>query len=201
MMVLIEINPKVAHGSISRIYFKPMGTQRIPVEQRSKALQSYYANLEANRAKSREKAKERYYANKEEKLLKNAKYRKENPDKWTLIKAVSNKRYNKRRFFFVRACGVAVRINDSTEAEQLSVILSRAWYNQRGRCAYTGKKLDRTAQVDHKTPVSRGGDNSASNIHWVTADANWVKRDRTHEEFIGLCKDIAGYIEENRPKK
>jgi len=178
-----------------------MGIQRVPVEQRSKALQSYYANLDANRAKMREKAKARYYANKEEKLLRNAKYRKDNPEKWKLIKEVSNKKYNKRRFFFVRACGIAVRVDDSTEAEQLSLILSRAWYNQRGRCAYTGKKLGRTAQVDHKTPISRGGDNSASNLHWVTADANWVKRDRTHKEFLSICSDISAYIEANKHGK
>ena len=190
-----------SNDCISRTYLTHMGIQRVPTEQRSKALQSYYANLEANRAKMREKAKARYYANKEEKLLRNAKYRKENPAKWKLIKEVSNKKYNKRRFFFVRACSIAVRVDDNTEAERLCLILSRAWYNQRGRCAYTGKKLDRTAQVDHKTPVSRGGNNEASNLHWVTADANWVKRDKTHDEFIALCSDISGYIEQNKPRK
>jgi 5-methylcytosine-specific restriction endonuclease McrA len=178
-----------------------MGTQRVPTDQRSKALKSYYSNIDANRAKMREKAKARYYANKEEKLLRNAKYRKENPIKWKLIKEVSNKKYNKRRFFFVRACSIAVRVDDSSEAEHLCSVLSRTWYNQRGRCAYTGKKLDRTAQVDHKTPVSRGGSNEASNLHWVTADANWVKRNKTHEEFLSICSDIAAYIEANKHGK
>ncbi len=149
----------------------------------------------------REKAKARYYANKEEKLLRNAKYRKENPDKWRLIKEVSNKKYNKRRFFFMRAAHHALRVNDTDEASVLCAILSRAWYNQRGRCAYTGKKLDRTAQVDHKVPISRGGTNDASNIHWVTSDANWVKRDKTHDEFVAICSDIAAYIEANKPSK
>ncbi len=178
-----------------------MNHQRIPESERSPALKFYYENLEANRAKSRERAKARYYANKEAKLLKNSEYRRNNPDKWRLIKEVSNKKYNKRRFFFVRACCTAVRVDDNTEAERLCLILSRAWYNQRGRCAYTGKKLDRTAQVDHKTPISRGGNNEASNLHWVTADANWVKRDKTHDEFIALCSDISGYIEQNKPRK
>jgi len=175
-----------------------MGIQRVPTEERSKALKSYYANLEANRAKMREKAKARYYANKQEKLLRNAKYRKDNPDKWRLIKEVSNKKYNKRRFFFIRAAHHAIRLNDNDEAVELCAVLSRAWYNQRGRCAYTGVKLDRTAQVDHKTPVSRGGTNDASNLHWVTPDANRVKRDKTHAEFIAICSDIAAYIEANK---
>ena len=176
-------------------------TQRVPTEERSPALRSYYANLEANRAKMREKAKARYYAHKEEKLLRNAKYRKENPEKWRLIKEVSNKKYNKRRFFFVRACGIALRLNDAIEAEHLAKVLARAWYNQRGVCAYTGKRLDKHAQVDHKTPVSRGGSNDASNLHWVTADANAVKRTHTHEEFIAICTDIAAYIEANKHAK
>jgi hypothetical protein len=176
-------------------------TQRVPTEERSPALKSYYANLEANRAKMREKAKARYYANKEEKLLRNAKYRKDNPEKWRLIKEVSNKKYNKRRFFFMRAAHHALRVNDTDEANHLCAIISRAWYNQRGRCAYTGKKLDRTAQLDHKTPVSRGGINEPSNLHWVTADANWVKRSHTHEEFIAICSDIAAYIEANKHGK
>jgi 5-methylcytosine-specific restriction endonuclease McrA len=175
-----------------------MNHQRVPTEERSPALKFYYANLEANRAKSREKAKARYYANKQEKLLRNAKYRKDNPEKWRLIKEVSNKKYNKRRFFFMRAAHHAIRVNDSDEAIELCAVLSRAWYTQRGRCAYTGVKLDRTAQVDHKIPVSRGGTNHASNLHWVTPDANWVKRDRTHSEFIAICTDIAAYIEANK---
>ena len=178
-----------------------MNHQRIPESERSPALKFYYENLEANRAKARERAKARYYANKEAKLLKNAEYRRNNPDKWRLIKEVSSKKYNKRRFFFVRACSIAMRLNDATEAEHLAKVLARAWYNQRGVCAYTGKRLDKSAQVDHKIPVSRGGNNDASNLHWVTADANWVKRSHTHEEFIAICSDIAAYIEANKHGK
>ena len=175
-----------------------MGIQRVPADERSNALKSYYANLEANRAKMREKAKARYYANKEEKLLRNAKYRKDNPEKWRLIKEVSNKKYHRRRFFFCRALSAIHHVGMADNPDQVCAILSRAWYNQRGRCAYTGVRLDRTAQVDHKTPVSRGGINDASNLHWVTADANWVKRDKTHAEFIAICSDIAAYIEANK---
>jgi 5-methylcytosine-specific restriction endonuclease McrA len=162
-------------------------TQRVPTEQRSPALKAYYANLEANRANMREKAKARYHADKQAKLLKNAEYRRNNPEKLKLIKELSNKKYNKRRFFFVRACSIAVRMEDGSETNQLAAILSRAWYNQRGRCAYTGKRLDRKAQVDHKTPVTRGGDNDSQNLHWVTADVNNAKGSMTHDEFLAVC--------------
>lgn len=178
-----------------------MNHQRIPESERSPALAFYYQNLEVNRAKARERAKARYYANKEEKLLRNAKYRKENPDKWSLIKEVSNKKYHKRRFFFCRALSAIYHVGSAERPDKVCAILSRAWYEQRGRCAYTGVKLDRTAQVDHKTPVSRGGTNDASNLQWVTPEANWVKRDRTHDEFIAICSDIAAYIEANKPRK
>jgi len=174
--------------------------QRIPTDKRSKALQYYYDNLDKLRAIQRERAKVSYYANKEAKLLTNAKYRKDNPEKWKLIKKVSNAKYDKRRFFFRRALGAIAHVGSGDNPDHVCAILSRAWYNQRGRCAYTGKRLGRDGQVDHKIPVSRGGTNAADNLHWVTAQANNVKRDKTHEEFITLCVDIAEYIEQNTPK-
>lgn len=177
-----------------------MNHKRIPESERSPALKAYYQNLEANRAKARERAKARYYANKQAKLLSNAKYRKEFPDKWKAIKKASNIKYYKRRFFFQRALGAINHAGSDDKPDQVCAILSRAWYNQRGRCAYTGKRLGRDAQVDHKTPVSRGGTNAAENLHWVTPAANFVKRDRTHDEFVALCVDIARYIENNTPK-
>ena len=178
-----------------------MNHQRIPESNRSPALRLYYENLEANRAKSRARSKAIYYANREAKLLKNAEYRRNNPEKWKLIKQVSNKKYYKRRFFFNRACHIALRVSDSVEANHLCSIISRAWYNQRGRCAYTGKRLDRTAQVDHKIPISKGGTNEASNLHWVTADANWVKGEMKHDDFIAICSDITAYIDANKHGK
>lgn len=173
---------------------------KVPLEKRSKALQYYYDNIERLRAEQRIKAKQRYYLNKEKKLLANAEYRKNNPEKWKAIKQVSNAKYNKRRFFFVRALGILARTSSEQDALHFSQVLARAWYNQRGRCAYTGKRLDRSAEVDHKIPISKGGTNDPSNLHWVTAAANFVKRTMTHDEFINICTDIAAYIEKNAPK-
>jgi len=177
-----------------------MPKQKIPEEQRSKALKYYYKNLEANRARSRANAKAYYYANKEAKLLKNAEYRKANPDRWKLIKHLSSKKYYRRRFFFIRACAAVARVS-GFDAETLCTVLSKVWYRQRGRCAYTGKRLDRNAHVDHKVPVSRGGTNDESNLQWVTADANLVKGRMTHDEFISICSDVSAYIESKKPSK
>lgn len=174
--------------------------QRIPADKRSKSLQSYYDNLESRRAIQRERAKANYYRNKQEKLQANAEWRKANKDRLKDIKKISNAKYHKRRFFFCRALGAIHHVGSADNPDQVCAILSRAWYSQRGRCAYTGKPLGRDAQVDHKIPVSRGGMNTAENLHWVTPDANFVKRNRTHAEFISLCTDIARYIEENKSK-
>jgi 5-methylcytosine-specific restriction endonuclease McrA len=175
-------------------------TQRVPPEKRSKALQYYYDNIESLRAIQRVKAKARYHLNKQKKRQANSDWQKANKDKWAQIKKVSNSKYNKRRFFFIRALHAIAHAGTLDNPDQVCAILSRAWYNQRGRCAYTGKQLGRDAQVDHKVPVSRGGTNTADNLHWVTAAANFVKRDKTHDEFLALCLDIAHYIELNTPK-
>ena len=174
--------------------------QRIPAEKRSKSLQSYYDNIESRRAIQRANAKAYYYRNKQKKLQANAEWRKANKQTLAQIKKVSNSKYNKRRFFFIRALHAITHAGTADNPDQVCAILSRAWYNQRGRCAYTGKRLCRDAQVDHKVPVSRGGTNAADNLHWVTPAANFVKRDKTHEEFLSLCLDIAHYIELNTPK-
>lgn len=173
--------------------------QRIPTDKRSKSLQSYYDNLESRRAVQRARAKAHYYRNKQQKLQANAEWRKANKDKLKDIKKLSNAKYHKRRFFFCRALSAIHHVGTADNPDQVCAILSRAWYNQRGRCAYTGKRLGRDAQVDHKTPVSRGGLNTEDNLHWVTPAANFVKRDKTHAEFVALCVDIAHYIENNTP--
>ena len=171
---------------------------RVPEDKRSKCLQYYHANKERLKALARERAKRYYYANKEsrdDKLKRNAEWRRLNQDK---VKEYG-KAYRKR-FFCVRAMSACSKLSDYSCVNEVMVALSRAWYNQRGRCAYTGKRLDRTAQVDHKIPISRGGTNDPSNLHWVCAEANFVKRDRTHDEFISICSDIAEYIRDNTPK-
>lgn len=70
--------------------------------------------------------------------------------------------------------------------------LARMWISQRGMCALSGIKLGRSAQVDHKIPRARGGTSDLSNLRWVTAEVNLAKRDLLDDEFIAICKCIAG---------
>lgn len=172
---------------------------RIPPEQRSKALQHYYNNLEAKRAINRQRAKEYYYRDKAIKIARNAEYKKNNPEKWKNIKALSNRKYNKRRFFYVRAVNIIGRTQDTINPETLSWTLACLWHKQRGLCAYTGYKLKRDAHVDHKTPICKGGANEPCNLHWVTPAANSCKASMTHDEFMRIATDIVAYIASKTP--
>ena len=89
------------------------------------------------------------------------------------------------RFFYARAKKVP-----GTTAMQLWSL----WKKQRGLCALTGERLDRTAELDHRLPQARGGEHSINNLQWVTAKVNRAKRDLTDAEFLALCKSVARWI-------
>ena len=74
------------------------------------------------------------------------------------------------------------------------VELARLWKAQKGRCALTGARLDRTAELDHVLPKTRGGKDNIGNLRWVTHQVNFAKRDLTDEEFIILCGDVMRWI-------
>ena len=74
--------------------------------------------------------------------------------------------------------------------------LWRLWKKQRGLCALSGRRLDRTAEIDHRRPKVRGGDDRLSNLQWVTKEANRAKRDLTEAEFLLLCQNCAEWIAE-----
>ena len=68
-------------------------------------------------------------------------------------------------------------------------------------CELSGRPLDinKTSSwhLDHKIPVSRGGNNSIENCQILSKQTNQAKSDMTNDEFLQLCKDILihnGYI-------
>lgn len=86
--------------------------------------------------------------------------------------------YQRRRFFWIR----------STKFKGVTALdLMKIWHKQKGRCAYTGKRLDRSAQLDHVLPKALGGADELSNLQWVCPEVNYAKRDLTHEQFLELC--------------
>lgn len=61
--------------------------------------------------------------------------------------------------------------------------LKRLMHEQDGRCAYCGIGIEHEYHVEHKTPLSRGGDNSANNIQLTCPTCNLRKHVKTDEEF------------------
>lgn len=90
-----------------------------------------------------------------------------------------------RRLFW----GRALRLRNVTAFD-----LWKLWHRQRGLCALSGRKLDRTAEIDHRLPKVRGGNDQIGNLQWVTKGANRAKRDLTDAEFLALCRDCAEWI-------
>ena len=60
----------------------------------------------------------------------------------------------------------------------------RLWKAQRGRCSYCKADLTKVgAELDHIVALSRGGDNSKSNLQWLCKACNRSKHARSPEEF------------------
>lgn len=98
--------------------------------------------------------------------------------------------YYARRFFWGKA--MKLRGTDRANAKKLANL----WRAQKGLCALTGRRLDRTAQLDHKTPKARGGGDEIQNLQWLCPEANLAKRDLTDAEFATLCEDVMRWIGE-----
>jgi len=90
----------------------------------------------------------------------------------------------RRRFFYTRTCNL--RGPGRATARELASL----WKAQRGMCALTGRRLDRTAEIDHIVPKVLGGSHAIGNLRWVVKDANRAKRDLLDADFIALCRDI-----------
>jgi 5-methylcytosine-specific restriction endonuclease McrA len=102
--------------------------------------------------------------------------------------------YYARRFFWGRA--MKLRGEGRATYKELAAL----WRRQRGRCALTGNRLDRTAQLDHILPKARGGGDTVANLRWVTLKVNLAKRDMTDAEFAVLCESVMRWIGERIAK-
>ncbi len=100
------------------------------------------------------------------------------------------RKYYARRFFWGRA--MKLRGADRATPQDLA----RLWKNQRGLCALTGRKLDRTAQLDHILSKARGGRDNTGNLRWLCKEANLARREMNDAEFAALCADVMRWIGE-----
>ncbi len=98
--------------------------------------------------------------------------------------------YYRRRFFWARA--MKLRGKDRATHRELAAL----WHEQRGKCALTGRRLDRSAQLDHVVPQAKGGVDRITNLRWVCEQVNIAKRDMMDDEFAALCSDVMRWIGE-----
>jgi hypothetical protein len=79
-------------------------------------------------------------------------------------------------------------------------LLHQLWIEQQGLCAVTGVSLvpGSNASLDHIVPVSRGGDNSKTNLRWVLDVVNKAKWDMTDEQFVELCRLVVAAAESKK---
>ncbi len=168
--------------------------QRIPAEKRSKRLQYYYDNIERLREVNRLRAKAYYDKNRDKKKADNSKWRKKNKVKHQAMK----KSWNNRRFFYSKAMMLKANNRGGVSFEttqQLARGLMFQWVRQRGRCALTGLKLDRTANADHILPVCKGGTDNSNNFQWLTPEANHFKGSLTLQELAHMCRLVLENVE------
>lgn len=56
-------------------------------------------------------------------------------------------------------------------------------------CGYTGEEISRDdIELDHATPLTRGGDNSAENLVFTSRRINRIKGEMTGDEFTALIR-------------
>jgi hypothetical protein len=101
------------------------------------------------------------------------------------VRTAKMREYAQRRFFWNRE--MHLRQPGRATARQLA----RLWKDQRGRCALTGRRLDRTAHLDHIEPLAGGGGDGIGNLRWLCHEANLAKRALSDDQFFALCLAVA----------
>ena len=140
-----------------------------------------------------------YAKNKQKRAEYNKKWRDENKvyirdyyekNKSKILK--QNKSWRDSRFFYSRARSTVSRTKEGC-VDSLTYQIFWLWHKQRGLCAMTGKRLDRSAELDHIIPVSKGGKNEPSNLQWLAPEVNQCKNDMTVDEFMAVCINVLSH--------
>ena len=168
---------------------------RVSPDKRSKALKYYYDNADKIKPANAARARAHYQKNKGKKLAAQKLWRNKNLTAHAAIK----KAWNKRRFFYCKAMMLKAHKRGGISFEtrhQLASGLMFQWIKQRGKCALTGVKLDRTANADHIIPVCKGGTDNSNNFQWLTPEANQFKGSLTLEELAHMCRLVLMNIDQ-----
>jgi 5-methylcytosine-specific restriction endonuclease McrA len=62
------------------------------------------------------------------------------------------------------------------------------------KCALTGRELEPDfASVDHKIPISAGGQHSMENLWVLHADVNRAKNTMDVDQFVSMCREVVAH--------
>lgn len=112
--------------------------------------------------------------------------------------------YNKKRFFYSRACTIRNRaiktgIAFNYATRDFCKLLAKKWKEQLGFCNLTGEKLNRyNSNVDHIIAVSKGGSFDIDNLQWISKDINRIKGTLTKEELLNICTKLLEHENKSR---
>jgi len=64
------------------------------------------------------------------------------------------------------------------------------------RCALSGVELTpKTAQLDHRIPISKGGKHDMTNVWFLHKEVNRAKNTATEQAFIAMCRRVIQWTE------
>lgn len=165
---------------------------------RDEMLASQREYREANRDKLREDSRAYYHANKDEKLAYDREYYRANRDE---VLERNRGRYATRTAedpFWVRLRTGRKRAREAgTEVENFSSDQLTAYWSENGlsehECYLCEGEITEAdpLEVDHATPISRGGGHTLDNCKPAHRSCNQRKSDSTAEEFLTGSEDAA----------
>jgi len=91
-----------------------------------------------------------------------------------------------KHFFKWRARLWSARHREKITASELFAL----WHKQHGKCALSGRKLDKDAHLDHIVPISKGGEHGMNNLRWLDPLVNVARGNLSDDEFVQLCRDV-----------
>lgn len=93
-------------------------------------------------------------------------------------------------------------LDSSTKAKRaLASELKNLIEKQRYKCALTQVHLTpNTAELDHITPIKKGGTNEIQNLQWVSKQVNRAKGSMLQSEFIEMCRLVCENAKDSHPR-
>ncbi len=158
-------------------------------------LQNYANSLGLARQRPARRSHEEYLESKREGMVRararDPEYAKERHKRWRNEnidrERAKMRAYHARRFFWSKAMKLR------GEGRATACDLASLWRRQRGLCALSGQRLDRSAHVDHIIPKTRGGTDDIANLQWLCLEVNMAKRAMLQDEFTTMCQAVAAW--------